>query len=52
MALPPEPRLDIPVRGRAGRGMDLAGARWVVVDDTRGVAVSLESEKHGMDLPH
>ena len=46
MAVPPEPRLDIPFGRRAGGSMDLAGARWVAMDDTRCVAVPLESAKY------
>ena len=46
MAVPPEPGLVIPVGRRAGGSMDLAGARWVAMDDTRGVAVPLESAKY------
>ena len=33
-------------RRRAGGSMDLAGARWVAMDDTRCVAVPLESAKY------
>ena len=46
MAVPPEPGLVIPVGRRAGGSMDLAGARWVAMDDTRGVAVPLEPAKY------
>ena len=50
MVLSPESRLGVPVGGRAGGSMDLAGARWVAVDDTRCVALSMESRYSQLDL--
>ena len=50
MVLSPEPRLGVPVGGRAGGSMDMAGARWMVVDKIRCLALSMESRYSQLDL--